>query len=156
MAEKEETYGIVFDWDPQVVSLFVEQVNMKPEGRPAFPEWLSNIFSQSGLTNKILLMKGIANFLLKEVASSEKLFGCTFIGPLTLVQYGQICGRTAVIESDCSMQHIMKAILLQNTTNRPMYLVSLAVMHSREADAGAKSLNFARLPIENIVNLFNN
>jgi len=151
---KEETIGIVFDWGPQVVSLFVEQVNLKPEGQPAVPEWLSNIFSQSGLTNEILLMKGIVDFLLKDVASPERLFGCTFIGPLTMIQYGHICGKIGCFENDRSMQLTMKAILQQNTT-MPMYLACLAVIYSKEEAAGAQPLNFAKVPDNDLINIFN-
>lgn len=155
MGNKEETIGIVFNWDPQVVSLLVEQVNLKPEGRPAVPEWL-NIIGQSGLTNETLLMKGIVDFLLEYVApSSGKSFGCTFIGPVTLMQYGHICGKIVCIENDRSLQLAMKAVLQQSTTTKPMYLANLAIIYSKEAAEGAQPLNFARIPKDNVINLFN-
>ncbi len=154
MEDQEETIGMLFNWDPQVVSLFVEQVNLKPEGRPTVPDWL-NIVNQSELTNETLLMKGIVDFLVKDIASTEKLFGCTFIGPITMIQYGNICRKIGCIENDRSMQLAMKAILQQNTATRPMYLASLAIIYSKEAAAGAQPLNLASGEEKNIINLFN-
>lgn len=34
-----DTFGILLDWDPQVVSLLVEQSNLNLDGRPEAPQW---------------------------------------------------------------------------------------------------------------------
>lgn len=86
--EKDAILGLLINWDPQIVSLFVQQINLLSkisfdEKKPEIPIWIK--MNEEKMISDILLMISIVEYL--RSAGSNKSFGWSFVGPNTMVQY---------------------------------------------------------------------
>lgn len=154
--DKEQSCGLLMDWDPQVVSLFVEQMNLNLDGRSELPEWIR--LNQSGKTSQNLLMTGIVDFI-KERGSSRKSFGCVFIAPTGLIRLTHVNQMLAVIERNAFMQVVMKATVRKAAEDnlhqdRPMYLARLGMMCYSENPGQGTLLNLHLTEDDDRINLF--
>ena len=83
-----ETFGILLDWDPQVVSLLVEQSNLNLDGRPEAPQWFQ-LNQTTGKTSTNMLITSIVDHMMEKMGSStsNKSFGRVLIARHTWSQF---------------------------------------------------------------------
>jgi len=101
--------GLLFKWDSEVVSMFVQQANIKLSksrvGKPEVPYfWIPR---GKKLTSE-LLMIGIIDYLKK--IGSGKSYGTVLIAPNTMTQFFSSLQRLVFVQNDDFMQEIMQDV----------------------------------------------
>jgi len=139
-----ETFGILLDWDPQVVSLLVEQSNLNLDGRPEAPQWFQ--LDQTGKTSTNMLITSIVDHMVEKMGSStsNKSFGRVLIARHTWSQFGLVIGALRSIENDPYMQFIMKAAVRNAASancydDESMFLARLGFISDRTSPGHATS-----------------
>ncbi len=125
---KRQMLGLLINWNPRVVSLFVEQLKLQSKS----PTWMPDDYV---ITSEALLMTAITDYL--KSAGSNQSFGWSYIGPNTGVQSLKVFSAIAVIQLDSFMQEMMRAVHRAAPTGDDDYkfLASLAVTSDKDGIA---------------------
>ncbi len=133
--EKVEMLGLLINWNPDVVSLFVHQVNLQFKSpikgkKLEIPDWFRT--NDDITTSENLLMKSITYYL-KEAGSNQS-FGWSYVGPNTGVQSIGVISTLYLIQSDYFMQEMMRAVQRAAPTGDDDYkfLASLAIISDKD------------------------